>query len=138
MNKERDVGRRRQRPLRWLLFSTLSCAATLLTWLRGALAGGLDVGETCALYKGQPFDSDYRAGHLRESTQWFPLHNMCNASYDLVPAWINPTVAFLTLATAAGLLMTAWVTGARLRAHLLDRRGTSTDGTGAGTGAARV
>ncbi|MFG2571649.1 hypothetical protein [Streptomyces sp. NPDC048481] len=138
MSDERGVGSRRQRPLRWLLLSTLSCAAAFLTWLRGALVGGLDVGETCALYKGQPFDSAYRAGHLTESTRWFPLHNKCNASYDLVPAWINPTVASLTLATAAGLLMTAWTTGAALRGRWLHRRGDSTDGAGAETAAARV
>ncbi|WP_326754579.1 hypothetical protein OIE73_25330 [Streptomyces hirsutus] len=34
----------------------------------------------------------------------FPLHNKCNAEYDLVPAWVNPAivnrVAFVLLATA--------------------------------------
>ncbi|MEU4872536.1 hypothetical protein [Streptomyces sp. NPDC021608] len=114
-------------PLRWLLLSTLTCAAAFLTWLWGALAGGLDVAETCTLYRGQRFDGAYRSRHLDESTRWFPLHNKCNATYDLVPAWINPTVAFLALATAAGLLMTAWTTGTALRA-LRTRRGDRASG----------
>ncbi|MER6788196.1 hypothetical protein ABT330_26900 [Streptomyces sp. NPDC000658] len=124
---EAGGGRKRHRPLRWLLLSTLSCGGAFLTWLWGALAGGLDVAETCTLLRGRRFDGAYRSRHLDESTRWFPLHNKCDATYDLVPAWINPTVVLFSLATAAGLLMTAWTTAAALRACRLRRGGGASD-----------
>ncbi|MGW5214646.1 hypothetical protein ACWEQO_26540 [Streptomyces sp. NPDC004051] len=59
---------------------------------------------------GQKYDDDYRIRHADEADRWFPLHNKCNAEFDLVPAWVNPTVSSLAFLTATGAGM-AVVTG---------------------------
>lgn len=72
-----------------------------ITYLIGALAGGLDTEEECHS-AGQAYDSAYRGEHFREFGQWYPLHEKCHAGYDLVPAWVNPTLAVLpTLAVVS-------------------------------------
>ncbi|MDX3312315.1 hypothetical protein P1S61_25215 [Streptomyces sp. ME08-AFT2] len=105
---------RRRNPVLWLLLSVLSSALTFVTWIWGAVSGGLDVGETCAL-RGQPYDGAYRGEHLRESMQIFPLHNKCNESYDLVPVWINPALVLFSLVAAGSLLAACWTTFVRVR-----------------------
>ncbi|MFF1544289.1 hypothetical protein [Streptomyces sp. NPDC058291] len=92
-------------PFHWLTLSALSCGALFVTWLWGAWSGGLDVAETCTLREGQEYDDVYRAEHWREPSQVFPLHNRCNASYDLVPAWVNPTLVLLALLAAGSLVI---------------------------------
>ncbi|MDQ0580707.1 hypothetical protein [Streptomyces rishiriensis] len=120
----------RRTPLFWLLLSALSCAGMFFTWIWGAFSGGLDVAETCTLIEGRPYDDGYRAEHWREPSQVFPLHNKCNASYDLVPAWINPTLVLLALLAVGsliiglGLLISAVCRAvARYRTRRLDRSG---------------
>ncbi|MFD9392488.1 hypothetical protein ACFWBB_17770 [Streptomyces sp. NPDC060000] len=95
----------RRTPVHWLTLSALSCVGLFLTWFWGAWSGGLDVAETCTLLEGQKFDDDYRAEHWREPSQVFPLHNKCNASYDLVPAWVNPTLVLLALLAVGSLII---------------------------------
>jgi hypothetical protein len=109
------LNRRRRRPLFWLLLSVLSCAVIPFVWLWGAFSGGLDPEETCRLVKGQVFDDAYRTEHLREPSRAFPLHNKCNASYDLVPFWINPTLVCLALITVGSLIAAVVLTVARYR-----------------------
>ncbi|MEF9906182.1 hypothetical protein [Streptomyces sp. P9-A2] len=93
-----------QRPLWWARLWSLALFVGCVAWLRGALSGGLDVGETCAYVHHQTYDSAYLAEPGEEFNALFPLSNKCNAHYDLVPAWVNPTVlncaAFVLLATA--------------------------------------
>lgn len=93
-----------QRPLWWARLWSLALFVGCVAWLRGALSGGFDVGETCAYARHQAYDSAYRAARVEESQQLFPLRNKCNGAYDLVPAWVNPTIlncaAFVLLATA--------------------------------------
>ncbi|MET8170712.1 hypothetical protein ABZT34_41910 [Streptomyces sp. NPDC005329] len=91
-------------PVFWLTLSALSCVGLFLTWFWGAWSGGLDVAETCALLRGQKYDDAYRAEHWREPSRFFPLHNKCNASYDLVPAWVNPTLVLLALLAVGSLI----------------------------------
>lgn len=98
----RFMGRR---PVHWLALWALSSVALFLTWLWGVWSGGLDVAETCTLLKGQTYDADYRRDHYREPSQIFPLHNRCNASYDLVPAWINPALVLLALVAVGSLII---------------------------------
>ena len=53
------------------------------------------------------------------------LSNKCNADYDLVPAWVNPTVAvffLLFVVSAAGLV---WTTAHRIRKTSREKRRTS-------------
>ncbi|MFJ1805317.1 MULTISPECIES: hypothetical protein [unclassified Streptomyces] len=96
----------RRTPLFWLMLSGLSYVGLFITWFWGVWSGGLDVAETCTLLRGQKYDYAYRAEHWREPTRAFPLHNKCNASYDLVPAWINPALV-LFAAIAVGSLLAA-------------------------------
>ncbi|WP_314225554.1 hypothetical protein [Streptomyces zaehneri] len=113
-------------PVYWLTLSALSCVGLFLTWFWGAWSGGLDVAETCALLKGQKYDDAYRAEHWREPSQFFPLHNKCNASYDLVPVWVNPMLVLLALVAAGSLIAAVWATAVRLRRLWQRWRPTST------------
>lgn len=81
------------RPMWWVRTLSVSLFTGAAAWLYGAASGGLDVEEACLLDHGQQYDAAYRAAHTEEVQRLFPLHNRCNASYDLVPAWVNPTVA---------------------------------------------
>ncbi|MEH0511676.1 hypothetical protein QA942_21815 [Streptomyces sp. B21-106] len=110
----------RHHPVLWFLLSALSGAVTFFVWLCGIFSGGLDVGETCAL-RGQPYDDAYRSEHWREPSRIFPLHDRCNASYDLVPVWINPALVLLSLVAAGSLLAACWTTYVRARRFLRAR-----------------
>jgi hypothetical protein len=46
-----------------------------------------------------------------------PLSNRCNAEYDLVPGWINPTVAALASVTAVLALTALATTAVQRGAH---------------------
>src|SRR3712207_942955 len=78
-------------------------------WWRAALASGvltlalcafgmtqsfvvLDVGDACLFGEGQAFDLRYWTAHRPD---WpLPPYSMpCNAEYDMVPSWVNPTIA---------------------------------------------
>ncbi|MFF6801313.1 hypothetical protein [Streptomyces sp. NPDC012616] len=111
----------RHHPVRWLLLCVLSCVVTFFVWVWGALSGGLDVGEACAL-RGQPYDGAYRGEHLRELDQIFPLHDKCNESYDLVPVWVNPALVLLSLVAVGSLLAACWTTFVRVRRFWRRRR----------------
>ncbi|MET7655509.1 hypothetical protein [Streptomyces sp. NPDC005486] len=112
----------RRSPLFWLMLSGLSYVGLFLTWIWGAWSGGLDVAETCTLLRGQKFDDAYRAEHWREPSQAFPLHNKCNASYDLVPAWINPALVLFFAVAVGSLLVAVWTTVVRVRRFWRGRR----------------
>ncbi|MGW0737773.1 hypothetical protein [Streptomyces sp. NPDC002851] len=98
-----------KRPGCWILAAVVLVGIGCVTWFVGAFSGGLDVGEACA-ERGVRYDEDYRAEHWREPSRWFPLHNKCHADYDLVPAFVNPTlvaVAVLLLGCAVGAVAAA-------------------------------
>ncbi|ANW20776.1 hypothetical protein [Streptomyces clavuligerus] len=80
-------------PMWWVRALSVSLFLGAAAWLFGAVPGGLDVAETCVLNHHQAYDSAYRSAHSEDFDRLFPLSNKCNASYDLVPAWVNPTVA---------------------------------------------
>lgn len=75
----------------------------VLVWLRGAMSGGLDMEETCRITHHQPYDDAYYDAHRRDYFRLFPLSNHCNADYDMVPSWVNPAVAVLSLLVLASL-----------------------------------
>jgi len=90
------------RPRTWFGLTLLATAAFAGTAFAGMWSGGKDLHETCAA-AGQPLDNGYRAKNWREPGQLFPMHNRCNAGYDLVPGWVNPgLVVFATATVAAG------------------------------------
>ncbi|MFF1377456.1 hypothetical protein [Streptomyces sp. NPDC058308] len=95
------AGSWRRSPVWFAVTAVFLLLGTGITYLIGALAGGLDTEEECHS-AGQAYDSAYRREHFREFGQWYPLHERCHAGYDLVPAWVNPTLAVLpTLAVAS-------------------------------------
>ncbi|WP_405769106.1 hypothetical protein [Streptomyces sp. NBC_01538] len=85
---------RRLGPLAWLALAVASSFLLGITYFIGMFSGGHELDETCASV-GQTVDQRYRDEHWREPGQWFPLHNKCNAGYDLVPVWVNPAVVIL-------------------------------------------
>lgn len=82
----------------------------VLVWLRGILAGGLNSEQACNVWHQQPYDAAFREAHHLELFRLFPLTNPCNAYFDLVPIWVNPSLVVLTvlvLLSVAGLIWTA-------------------------------
>jgi hypothetical protein len=95
------------RPLTWLRLAFGSIVAVALTFFIGAFAGGHEIDETCAA-KHEIYDEVYRSEHWLEPSQVFPMHNKCNADFDLVPFWVNPALvifAVLTVAFVVALIM---------------------------------
>ncbi|MFI7316884.1 hypothetical protein [Streptomyces venezuelae] len=93
------AGNWRRSPLWFAINAVALLLGAGVTYLIGALAGGLDTGEECQ-NAGQAYDSAYRSAHFREFQRWYPLHEKCNAGYDLVPAWVNPTLIVLPVLAA--------------------------------------
>lgn len=84
----------------WLGLSFLSFLATCTTYFIGISSSGKDIDETCAK-AGQILDDSYRSQNWKEPSQFFPLHNKCNADYDLVPYWVNPALVIFIVLTLA-------------------------------------
>ncbi len=83
----------------WVRLALTAASCALLVYVYGLFnAAVYDIGETCGRV-GQPYDTGYRHAHWQEADLWFPLHNRCNAGYDLVPAYVNPLVVVLTVLT---------------------------------------
>ncbi|MGI5213184.1 transglutaminaseTgpA domain-containing protein [Plantactinospora sp. CA-290183] len=107
-------------PGTWVRFAVLAASSTVLLYGHGLFSGlTLDTEETCELVKGQEYDTAYRAEHLDEPGRWFPLHNRCNAEYDLIPAYVNPSLVVLAALTL-GCLGVAVVMAIRLRRRAVD------------------
>ncbi|WP_037679004.1 hypothetical protein [Streptomyces albus] len=90
------LGTWRRNPA-WLSWSAvLLLMGAGVTYLIGSLVPitSLDPEEACSK-AGQAFDWTYRRTNFAEYTRWFPLHNKCNAGYDLIPAWVNPALVAL-------------------------------------------
>lgn len=90
-------------PLAWAGLTLVSFLLLGITFIIGAAASGLDVGEKCA-EAGQFFDRAYRKQHQEESRRVFPMHSACNADFDLVPAWVNPGLVISAVLTSAFLV----------------------------------
>ncbi|MEU4062528.1 hypothetical protein AB0F25_08840 [Streptomyces wedmorensis] len=107
----------------WFVWSALLLlVATGVTYLVGSLAGAsLDPEEACN-NAGQTYDRDYRRANFDEYTQWFPLHDKCNAGYDLVPAWVNPTLVVLP---AVALVCLAYAIRLAVTRSRTEKKGTS-------------
>jgi hypothetical protein len=99
----------RLRPLAWFGLALLALLAFGFTAFVGAWAGGKDIDETCAA-AGQALDQSYRAQHWQEPGQFFPMHNRCNADYDLVPGWVNPALVIFAVVAVACLVGVAAAT----------------------------
>ncbi|KKZ74597.1 hypothetical protein VO63_06795 [Streptomyces showdoensis] len=106
-----------RRPRWWVHMTSALLFLAALAWLRGALAGGLDTEKLCRFSHHTVYDPAYRERHPQEPWRLFPLHNRCNASHDLVPAWVNPTVGILAVCTLAALCGTVWSLTVRRKRH---------------------
>ncbi|MEU3456142.1 hypothetical protein ABZ671_21485 [Micromonospora sp. NPDC006766] len=94
----------------WVRLGLISAACALLVYVYGLFsAAAYDIGETCVRV-GQDYDTGYRAEHWQEADRWFPLHNRCNAGYDLVPAYVNPLVMILAVLALGCAVMAATLT----------------------------
>ena len=97
---------RKLRPRVWFGASALFVLLFGGVYLTGVFAGGNDVAGACAA-AGHPLDRVYREQHWQEPGQLFPLHDRCDAAFDLVPGWVDP--ALVLLATAAVACLAAGV-----------------------------
>lgn len=97
-----------RRPLWWARLASAALLAGFASWLRGAFSGGLDAGEWCRFVHHQYYDAAYAAAHAQENDTFFPLHNRCNASYDMVPGWVNPAVVTCAALAVAAVAVLAW------------------------------
>ncbi|GIF15818.1 hypothetical protein [Actinoplanes teichomyceticus] len=94
----------------------------VLAWLLGALSGGLDLEETCRFQHHEPYDDTYYRAHRDDYFRLFPLSRKCHAGYDLVAAWVNPTVAVLLLLLVASLAGLGWAS-VRRRTRPMNEKG---------------
>ncbi|MFJ5215893.1 hypothetical protein ACIP98_14345 [Streptomyces sp. NPDC088354] len=105
----------------WAVAAGISLLLATLTWGYGAWhMVALDMEESCTLIHHQRYDPDYALG----SEQIFPLTQKCNASYDMVPGFVNPSIVLF-------LGLTVLCAGAGVGAAARRRR------RAAGTGAVR-
>ncbi|MFE6691655.1 hypothetical protein ACFVFQ_34940 [Streptomyces sp. NPDC057743] len=79
---------------RWVEGAFCGLLGTISMYAWGVFEGSpFDIEETCRLNHGQQWDPDAAGpGSL------FPLSNKCNATYELVPAYVNPLI-YLGIAT---------------------------------------
>lgn len=116
----RAVGalRARRKARAWLLFVLagvpLSLLGLLVSYCVGAFSGALSVRKSCRVHQ-EYYDDAYRAQHAGEMDRWFPLHNKCNADFDLVPAWVNPALVIFAGLLAAGLVAAVTVAVTHIR-----------------------
>lgn len=88
---------------RWAVAASCALPVALLVYAWGALhLYTPDIRETCDLVHGG-WDRAY--GRVT----YLPLSRRCNAYHDMVPSYVNPTVAVLLVATVlcAGLAVAA-------------------------------
>ncbi|MBP0461165.1 hypothetical protein [Streptomyces montanisoli] len=92
-----------RRPMWWTRLCSVALFAGLASWIWGVLSEGLDTREECVLRHHQRYDDAYRAAHEQQARGLFPLHDKCNAQYDLVPAWVNPAMVSCAVVAVAAI-----------------------------------
>ncbi|MFF0145867.1 hypothetical protein ATK36_1004 [Amycolatopsis sulphurea] len=93
----------------WLGLALLAAVAFVFTAFVGFAAVGLDSQEKREAVH-QQYDREYLNQHSQESGQFFPMHEWCNADYDVVPGWINPALVIFAVVTVACLIGAAAAT----------------------------
>lgn len=79
----------------WFILGVFSLLFAAMLWFVSAFSW--DKEERCRLRHGQFYDSYYLKEHPEHDGAHFPLSNKCNADYEMVEAWVNPTVVGLVL-----------------------------------------
>ncbi|WP_236240794.1 hypothetical protein [Streptomyces sp. CC228A] len=86
----------------WVGLAVVLLLGTVVLYLWGLLhLFTLDTAETCALYHHQPYDWEA----VRAGQSLLPLSAPCNASYDMVPGYVNPGLAAGVAGTAGAVAM---------------------------------
>ncbi|MEV7681109.1 hypothetical protein AB0O64_21545 [Streptomyces sp. NPDC088341] len=84
------------KPRNWTTAAGLSLLAVTLTYGYGvSRMFSLDRREECTVVLHQEFDPEY--AYVEE--RFFPLTRKCNASYDMVPSFVNPSIVLLLAGT---------------------------------------
>jgi hypothetical protein len=106
------LGRRQSRQVRpWIEAAGYTLLAAVLLYAWGVEhIFSWDLKETCGLRYGEPVDPAY----AYTGDHFWPLSQRCNATFDLVPAYVNPGVAVLTAASPVCLAVALFV-GRRVR-----------------------
>lgn len=82
----------------WIVLGIFSAFMVPVLLFFGIFVGGLDDAESCELNHHQVYDQEYRTAHPEYANRnLFPLSNKCNASYDMVPFWMNPAIVGFAL-----------------------------------------
>lgn len=108
---------------RWFLRLTLTSGYVgTIAWVHGALSTPFfeTFQDACARASTDGenpvlFDRVHYEGNPEEYARIFPLHARCNAGFDFVPAWVNPTVGICFALIAAGLVGIVWTAVRRRR-----------------------
>ena len=92
---------------RWFLLAAAASAyVAAVAWLRGLAVYPVllvTLSDVCAS-NAQYLNDEYREDHHDEYVRLFPLHARCNADFDLVPSWVNPTVGLCLVLLAISLI----------------------------------
>lgn len=94
----------RIRPRVWGAGLVLSTLFLGVTYIVGIFSGGIRIDKACAS-AGQPLDDGYPSVNWPDPNPLFPVSKKCNASYDLVPFWINPALVIFALLTLACIVL---------------------------------
>jgi hypothetical protein len=89
----------------WLAATVLSAFSLAAIFLTAFNSNRTDLYETC-LIAGQELDLNFRLQNPDDGSLVFPLHNRCNAFYDIVPEWTNPALVALAAAMVISLICT--------------------------------
>ncbi|WP_107407857.1 MULTISPECIES: hypothetical protein [unclassified Streptomyces] len=96
----------------WAGLAAVLLLGTVVLYLWGMLAlFTLDIAETCALRHHQPYDWEA----VRAGQSLLPLSAPCNASYDMVPGYVNPGLLVGIAGTAGAAVMAVRAGRARRR-----------------------
>jgi hypothetical protein len=87
--------RRGRSPVTLFGGAALSWMAMGYVWTYGMFSTALYVEKQCVFQHHVRFDAEYYSEHAEEFKRLFPLHEKCNADYDMVPAWVNPAIVVL-------------------------------------------
>ncbi|WP_458779285.1 hypothetical protein [Arthrobacter sp. D3-16] len=112
--------RRTKASLVWLWLALTSAVLLVSVFLiQYSIAASRDLDEVCE-GAGLVLDRNFRLLHEHDGSLYFPLHNRCNATYDIVPGWVNPALstlaAVLVIALVCGLV--SWAVGPLKKARV--------------------
>jgi hypothetical protein len=90
-----------QGPLWWARLCSVALFAGFATWIWAEFRTGLDEHDTCQFVHHEYYDAAYADAHAAEFRKLFPLHDKCNAQFDLVPSWVNPFLVVCAVVVTA-------------------------------------